>query len=409
MGARLLALLRFHLATAVPASLRALAPVAAAVTVAIMLQPIPSAAVTSLVVILVGVVDHPAVSLAVAAAAVALARAVGRRLERRRDDWLGHLPAATVEHRLAAAVACGLAPLVAAGAVTLLALPVAASGFDIRPVRLAALLAVSLPAGVYGALTGFPLRSAAAALAAWATLEGGVPGLALGPAVAVLLGASAGHAGLRRDPLRALPLPPVLAVTLRATGARPLGGAGLGAAVAACGAIFGAANGELPAWAVDRAAMLAGLLGIVAAATTVGESIARRRPPWPWARALPWSARQRVLQDAGLLAAVAAPALLVVLAWRPGAALPVVLTAPALVLAAAAAVRRQPGATFGAGLDVVLGGAVAAGWVAIVPLLAAAGPAAAWLALRWGTAREQRLSGVVLDPQLAFEAEEASR
>lgn len=407
MSSPLVALLRFHLASVIPASLRALAPVAAAGTVAIMLQPTPTAAVTAIVVAVVGVIDHPVVNLAVVAGALALSRAVGARVMTRRDDWLGHLPATSRDRRVAGALACAVGPAPAVAAIVVFAALHAAAGIEIRPVRLAALAALCLPAGAFGVLSRRPLISMVAGGAAWFTVEGGWTGVAGGPLVALGMVILA-HSDIPRRRLWALPLPPTLAVALRAVGARPVASAAVGAVIASCARVFATSN-DLPAWQVDRATVLATLIGVLAAAVSTAEMLARRRPPWPWARSLPWSARRRVLEDAAMLAVVASPAVLATVVWRPAVVLAVVLAAPALVLAAAAGIRRQPGATFGASVDVLLVGGVASCWLAIVPALAAAGPVGAWLALRWAIARERRLSGVVLDPQLAFEAEEASR
>ncbi|MFL5582056.1 MAG: hypothetical protein ACJ8AO_16950, partial [Gemmatimonadaceae bacterium] len=64
----------------------------------------------------------------------------------------------------------------------------------------------------------------------------------------------------------------------------------------------------LPATRAALARLGAGLGAAFAAAAVAGPLLARR-PPWPWARTLPWSSAERVVGDA---AALLAPALLTV-------------------------------------------------------------------------------------------------
>ena len=51
-------------------------------------------------------------------------------------------------------------------------------------------------------------------------------------------------------------------------------------------------------------------LGITATVLAMATLLNARRPPWAWSRSLPWSARQRVAADAGLLLMVASPLLI---------------------------------------------------------------------------------------------------
>ena len=57
-----------------------------------------------------------------------------------------------------------------------------------------------------------------------------------------------------------------------------------------------------------------------------------RRPPWPWARSLPWSPRQRVLMDAGFLALSVVPLFLMTILIEGQTLLPLLLSLPSLCL-----------------------------------------------------------------------------
>ena len=135
-------------------------------------------------------------------------------------------------------------------------------------------------------------------------------------------------------------------------------------------------NNELPVADEARAVRLGAVLAGTFAAALVGERLAVRRPPWPWERALPRSARGRVLDDATVLGVAACVPIVPVVAIDPLSAVVGLAAVPALALRGAAAMRRD-GAhrTLAAGPLLIEGGfaSLVAGlfpWSAVVFLAA---------------------------------------
>jgi hypothetical protein len=83
-------------------------------------------------------------------------------------------------------------------------------------------------------------------------------------------------------------------------------------------------------------------------AALIANVIARRRPPWPWSRSLPWSSTQRVLEDAAVIALASTVCIVATLAISTRAALIGLLALPSFAIIAAAAIRRRPGTQTGA-------------------------------------------------------------
>ncbi len=82
-------------------------------------------------------------------------------------------------------------------------------------------------------------------------------------------------------------------------------------------------NNELTPDQSDLVLRLGTSLAITATVLATATLLSARRPPWAWSRSLPWSARQRVAADAGLLLLVASPILIPVLYLRATSALSV--------------------------------------------------------------------------------------
>lgn len=135
------------------------------------------------------------------------------------------------------------------------------------------------------------------------------------------------------------------------------------------------ANNELAPEHVRLAARLGGGLATVLLLASLGESLAVRRPAWPWSRSLPWTAAQRVRSDALFLALHALPLVLLAAAVHP-AALAVLAILPFLAVRAAGAMRRAPERRTGASGEILAEGFLLAALVALLPwtsLLALAG------------------------------------
>ncbi len=121
----------------------------------------------------------------------------------------------------------------------------------------------------------------------------------------------------------------------------------------------------------------------------IGESLAVRRPAWPWSRSLPWSAARRVGADALFLGLHASP-LVLLAAWIDPAALVLLAVLPLLAARAAGAVRRAPERRTGASGEILLEGFFLAALVALLPWTALPALAAAPFAIRAAAERERR-------------------
>ncbi len=201
----------------------------------------------------------------------------------------------------------------------------------------------------------------------------------------------------RKPTFRLRRLPFSLRIAWRATG-RKLPGIYLSSLLPlACGWAFVAHN---PLSDRHRAlgASLAGGLAALLVLAGLAEKLALLRPVWPWARSLPWSARERVSEDALLLGLHALPLLLLAGTIAPpswalvGALAGQLALLPPLAVLAAAAVRRTPERRTGAAGEILLAGSLAVALTALLPWLALpALSATPWLLGR-AALREQRQS-----------------
>ncbi len=148
-------------------------------------------------------------------------------------------------------------------------------------------------------------------------------------------------------------------------------------------------NNELAPQHVRLAGLLGGACGVVFAFSDLAEALGVRRPAWPWARSLPWSAAHRVRTDALLLAVHAAPLLLLTAQIDLVAALAVLTVTPWLALRAAGAVRRAPERRSGASGEVLLEGGLLAAALALLPWIAPLALAATPWAWRAAAERER--------------------
>jgi hypothetical protein len=117
---------------------------------------------------------------------------------------------------------------------------------------------------------------------------------------------------------------------------------------------------------------LGGGLALLAVILPVAGELKARRPPWPWARSLPWSSRRRVVQDAMFLGAAALPPLAVAAWFAPAALLPLAFGAVFQVAHVAGVMRRDVhgitrlGRTVIGEMGLVTLTIAATGWAAVV-------------------------------------------
>jgi hypothetical protein len=133
-------------------------------------------------------------------------------------------------------------------------------------------------------------------------------------------------------------------------------------------------------------------LAVTFVAATLAEELARRRPPWRWARSLPWAASDRVRHDVSWLALHTVPILIVFGVVLDNMA---VLTAAAivpLVVVRAASCLRRPGRNAKIGARVLGEGAFAAAWLGVTPWAALTALVLVWPAWREAVQRERNLN-----------------
>lgn len=124
------------------------------------------------------------------------------------------------------------------------------------------------------------------------------------------------------------------AIAFRSLGARVLAPWLAGLLPLGAGRLF-AVNNELSAHHAAGAERLAVLSALGLSAAVLVDLLGSRRGPWPWARSLPWSARRRVLLDAGQIAILLSPLIVLSLWWSPRAAPTALLALPFVALRAA--------------------------------------------------------------------------
>lgn len=149
-------------------------------------------------------------------------------------------------------------------------------------------------------------------------------------------------------------------------------------------------NPDLPHETALRTVRVSGSLSVLALASALSNSTLRSRPVWPWVRSLPWSARNRVVNDAVL---ALMPLLLVPLSLAPlvlGPALAVAATTPAIAAASAAALRAGAGRQSGAAGEVAIVAVIAGALIALWPLTSVLILLVAPAFVRLGIQREQR-------------------
>jgi hypothetical protein len=120
------------------------------------------------------------------------------------------------------------------------------------------------------------------------------------------------------------------------------------------------ANNVFDSHRVSAAARFGGTLSISAFLAYSATLLASKRPPWPWARALPLAARRRIITDAVFLGVMAGTLLIPLLIMNSSAVFPVAIFLPFAAVRAAAAIRQDRQNRFGAWGQIFLEGSFVA-------------------------------------------------
>jgi hypothetical protein len=389
-------LLRFHLRVGARLALRVMVPIFASAAGGLMLLGVDF--IISLSVTLFGAHGKAGSGLPIAFVCLGVAWVAAPRVCRGIDGWLRHLPATGLAHRRSAQLAIAAAQGSILALLVFLVIAAANNGGDPWP-SLAGLL-VAAPAAALAAMpverfVARPLALAAAFLpfsGGWLPVVGG----------AVILLVADRIAGPLRKTRAAVELP---RSARRSTGRRgswleariawrALGGSLFGAYLTALLPLGAAAlfvrNNELPGIYIRLGALLGGGCAVVFLLSGMAESLAVRRPAWPWSRSLPWPASRRVLIDSLFLGAHALP-LIVLTAWiEPVAGLAVLAEIPLLAVRSAGAMRRAPERRTGASGEILMEGLLLAAAVALLPWVSLLALLGSPLAVRAAAERERR-------------------
>ena len=117
-----------------------------------------------------------------------------------------------------------------------------------------------------------------------------------------------------------------------------------------------------------KAVCLGGALSLAKFIALTANMISARRPPWPWVRSLPWSARRRVIVEAALLLLFAIPLLILILLMNINALWPIILSLPAFVLFATQQIRQASEDRMGAAGKIFLMGTIGTLAIGLFPL-----------------------------------------
>ncbi len=133
-----------------------------------------------------------------------------------------------------------------------------------------------------------------------------------------------------------------------------------------------------------------GTLSIALFCGLVANSLATRRPPWPWARSLPWSARKRIFMDSFLLSLHAIPVLIAVALMNLQALWPLIVGLPMFTLFASRAMRLGLEDRMGALGKILLAGTLGALLISLLPFISLFFFALTPLALKYAEKEEQK-------------------
>jgi len=362
-------LLRFHVRVGARLALQSSTLFFATLLALVMLNMDPPALVRALAAGLFGVPRSAPVYVGLAIIAYTLTAWAAPPMAYGLNGWIRHLAAGSLAHRRAmtAAMAAVLSPLILA--IAALGWVAAGNGPASDPavwVRIALILGAASVAAVPA------VRQHLAIFCCLGSSAFACSDLAWGLAAsALMLTAAELASGPLRTPRRRkrlwgsarLPLP--IQIALRATGAR------IPAAYTKSLLVFGAtilfvANNDLTGDLRLGTFRFGSLMALVALLSGTAADLTQRRPVWPWARSLPWSASRRVGEDCFFLGLVSLPLLALVAMVNPAALAAGLVALPLLTLRAASLMRHLPERQSGS-LSFLAEGYVVASLSALLP------------------------------------------
>jgi hypothetical protein len=110
-----------------------------------------------------------------------------------------------------------------------------------------------------------------------------------------------------------------------------------------------------------------GALALVLFCSLFATTLASRRPPWPWIRSLPWTAKTRIVGDACFIGLHAIPLVIFTGAMKLESVLPVAISLPLLAAYSAHSIRQTPESALGATGKILLLGTFASLFLCLIP------------------------------------------
>jgi hypothetical protein len=148
-------------------------------------------------------------------------------------------------------------------------------------------------------------------------------------------------------------------------------------------------NNTLTPHQIFRGVIFGGSLSIAVFCAFASNLLAVRRPPWPWARSLPWSANHRILTDTILICLLTIPIFALILLMESQAIWPVALSLPALAAFAALMIRLAFIYQMGALGRTFIFGTVASVLVCLIPAVSFIFLTSTPVLLRYAAAEEK--------------------
>jgi hypothetical protein len=130
--------------------------------------------------------------------------------------------------------------------------------------------------------------------------------------------------------------------------------------------LFIANNDPAPLLA-EKMIRFGGALGLILFCSLFANMLASRRPPWPWIRSLPWSAKTRIIRDSSFIGLHALPLILLVGVMNLKSMFPLALSLPLLAVYSAYSIRQASESVMGPSGKVLLLGTFASLFLCLIP------------------------------------------
>jgi hypothetical protein len=127
------------------------------------------------------------------------------------------------------------------------------------------------------------------------------------------------------------------------------------------------ANNDPDPLLAEKMIRFGGALSLVLFCSIFASMLASRRPPWPWIRSMPWSARTRIVWDSCFIGLHALPLTILVGVLDLKSMIPLALILPAMAVYSAYSIRQAGESTMGASRNVLLLGSIGSLFLCLLP------------------------------------------